>query len=451
MQTPPQAYNVKREAKSIIKLGTPLIFSHTAIIAMSATDTIMSAQVSTESLAGLAVAVSIWSAISVMILGMCGSLATIAAQYHGARRYSRIGHQVYQTGWIALLSSLVVGFILLTSVFWLKWIQPDTPLTAIAIEYLQVISIGLLGYALTAVLRGTCEAVGDTNLAMFTNGLLFVLNLIFDYLLVFGKFGLPELGPIGCAWASVISYWIVAIALTTFLKRQDKYKQFNIFNKVWNPNWPEIKKHLNIAIPLALGTGSEVFFFSSIALFVVPFGELPVASHQIVINFSSLVYMIPLGFSVAVCIRSAGLRGAGNPKQARFSAFVAIKLSVIIAAFTAFITVLLRNWVAEIYTPDQAVQEMVAKLLLLCAIYQIADAIQVSSWGGLRGFGDLKVPMVMQLISYWLIGFPMGYFLAHVLGWEIFGFWTGIIFGLSTAAVLLHVRLRVITKHLKPA
>lgn len=439
-----------QEIKVIAKLGTPLIFSHTAIIAMSATDTIMAAQVSTDALAGLAIGASIWSALSVMILGMCGATATIAAQFHGGKRLSRIGFQVHQTAWIGFFTAVLISVILALSSVWLRWVQPEGTLTSIAIDYLQVLTLGCFGYTLAAVLRGTCEAIGDTGLAMLTNGVLFLLNLIFDYLLVFGKFGFPELGPVGCAWASVLSYWIIAIVLTIFLAKQKKYQRLNLFNRIWKPKWHVMKKHLAICVPLALGTGSEVFFFSSIALFVVPFGTLPVASHQIVINFSSLVYMIPLGFSVALCIRCASLRGSNQNVHARFSAFTGVKLATAIAFATALLTVALRDFVAEIYTPDVDVQQLVSQLLLLCALYQIADAVQVGSWGGLRGFGDTKVPMVMQLISYWVIGFPCGYALAHGLEWGIFGFWTGIIVGLCCAAVLLNFRLRKLTRQYKP-
>jgi MATE family multidrug resistance protein len=380
---------------------------------------------------------------------MCGATATIAAQYHGGKRLSRIGFQVYQTGWIGALTAILITAILALSVIWLPLVQPEGNLTTIAIDYLQVLALGCFGFTLTAVLRGTCEAIGDTGLAMLTNGVLFLFNLFFDYVLVFGKFGFPELGPVGCAWASVLSYWILAFLLTGFLIQQRKYQKLNLFNRIWRPKWSTIKSHLGICVPLALGTGGEVFFFSSIALFVVPFGTVPVASHQIVINFSSLIYMIPLGFSVALCIRCASLRGSNQNTDARFSAFTGVKMATAIACVTAVLTIALRHPVAAVYTPDKEVQTLVAQLLFLCAFYQITDAIQVASWGGLRGFGDMKIPMVMQLISYWVVGFPCGYFLAHEYDLGIFGFWTGILIGLTCASLLLFLRLRSLTAKYK--
>jgi len=445
----PVANTTFKEAKIIAKLGVPLIICHMAIIGMGATDTIFSGLVSTENLAGLAVASSIWAALKVFLLGMCGATATIAAHYHGGGRYSRIGFQVHQTAWIGLVTTAVLVAILASSSLWLPAIQPAGPVTEIAWRYLSVMGLGSFGFLIFVVLVNACEAVGDVALAMFAYIALFFLNVFFDYVFVFGKFGLPELGAIGCAWASVLSYWLAAVAIATILAAKPQYRRYHLFTKAWRPHWRSIKRHLHIGVPLAIGSGGEVFFFSSIALLVAPFGPVSVAGHQVVLNYGAIVYMIPLGFSVAVCIRCAQLRGAGNNIGAAFAAFTGVKIAIAFAVLTLIFTALFRHQISQLYTPDLRVQTIAADLLLLCLLYQLFDSVQVSSWGGLRGFGDTKVPMLMQLFSYWICGFPLGSLFAHTFNLGVFGYWWGIVCGLMIAAMLLHWRLHYLTRKFK--
>ncbi len=439
-----------KEASIIVRLGIPLIISHLAVIGMATTDTIFAGMVSTEHMAGLSVGAGIWAALSVFILGMCGATATIAAHYHGGGRFNRIGFQVQQTGWIGLASAVLVGLLLATSGFWLKAIQPPGAVTDLAWRYLSILTLACFGFVIAAVLQNACEAVGDTRLAMITNLALLLLNAVFDYCFVTGAMGLPEMGAVGCAWASVCSYWLVGAALAAYLQRQARYRRYHLFAKIWHPHWRTLKKHLAIAVPLAIGSGGEVFFFTSVALWLAPLGATAVAGHQVTLNFSALMYMVPLGFSVALCIRCAQLRGSGKTQAAVMSAFTGVKVTMTCALITGAITCLARFAIVDVYTPDPAVRDMAARLLLLCALYQIFDSIQVASWGALRGFGETRTPMLMQLTAYWLCGFPLGWALAYWQGLGVFGFWWGIVGGLAIAAVLLHTRLHIVTRRMTP-
>ncbi|GLS25490.1 MATE family efflux transporter [Marinibactrum halimedae] len=429
------------EASILLKLGFPLIISHLAIIGMGATDTLMAGRVNTANLAGLAIGSGIWSALSVFILGICGSTATIAAQLHGARRRSRIGFQMQQSLWIGLATALIIASILICAPFWIPRLNLGDTANTISAHYLSVLSLGCIGFTLTAVLRGICEAVGDTHLAMWTNISIFLLNIVLDYAFVFGKWGLPEMGAIGCAWASNCAYWIAFGILFIILQRHSVYRTYHLFSKLWRPQLRHAKAHLAIGVPLAIGVSAEVFFFTGIASFAAPLGDTAVAAHQIVQSFGAVLYMMPLGLSVALCIRCAQLRGANQTTQAAFAARSGVAVAASLALLSAIITLLLRDWVPGWYTPDLKVQRIASDVLILCAIYQFMDAIQATSWGALRGYGDVKVPMGMQLTAYWVVGFPIGWGLAYPSNLGIFGFWIGIVSGLSTAAVLMGVRL----------
>lgn len=430
-----------KEVNALLHLGFPLIISHLAIFGMAVTDTIMAGHSSTTELAGLAVGASFWSGFSVLILGMCGSTATIAAHFHGGGRFSRIGFQLHQSLWIGILTSLVVAFLLAFNAHWIQLFDIPSASQSVASGYLFLLMYGAPGLMLTAVLRGVCEATGDTFLGMWVNIGIFLTNAVFDYLFVFGEFGFPKLGAVGCAWASNIAYWMAALALATYLYQHSRYQRYHLFSRLWRPYWPALKKHLALAIPLAIGVSAEVFFFSIISIFIAPLGETTLAAHQVVINFSGTIYMIPLGLGVALCIRCAQLKGAQQDDAARWSAFCGFSLSILIALITASLTLAGRESIATLYSKDVAVHAIAAPLFIFCALFQMADGIQATTFGALRGYGDAKIPMLMQLGSYWVLSFPLGYFLAYHLSLGVEGFWFAIVIGLSLASVSLSWRL----------
>lgn len=430
-----------REIGALLKLGFPLIVSHLAIFGMAATDTVMAGHANTTELAGLAVGASFWSGLSVLILGMCGSTATIAANFHGAGRFSRIGFQLHQSLWIGVFTTVVIICLLLSNPQWIQVFNIPEASQTVASDYLSLLAYGAPGLMLTAVWRGVCEATGDTFLSMWVNVGIFAINAVCDYLFVFGHWGFPQMGAVGCAWASNIAYWIAAIGLGFYLYRHRAYQRYHLFSRLWRPHWPALTNHLSIAIPLAIGVSAEVFFFSIISIFIAPLGETTLAAHQVVLNFGGIIYMIPLGLGVALCIRCAQLRGAQKYEEARWSVACGISLSIFIAGLTAGLTLLSKETIASLYSKDLAVHAIAMPLFIICALYQVADGIQATTFGALRGYGDAKIPMVMQLGSYWVFSFPLGYWLTYQTALGVKGFWIAIVLGLTLASLSLSWRL----------
>jgi MATE family multidrug resistance protein len=230
-------------------------------------------------------------------------------------------------------------------------------------------------------------------------------------------------------------------------------KKSNLFKQWYWPVLIKIKSILAQGLPIAMSLLFEVSLFAIVAIILVPFGAQTVASHQVALNFTGLVFMVPLSIAMATTIKVGFAVGNKNLQQAKDYTLYAILLGLALACFTALITIVLRNQIASIYTTEIAVIELAASLMLLASIYQFSDTIQVVSAGALRGYKDTKSILYITFLSYWLIGLPVGLMLG-LTDWIItslgpYGFWIGFIIGLTTAAILLAWRLHIIQRRIK--
>ena len=436
---------LRQELSQLLQFGLPLIIAHLAVIGMAVTDTIMAGQASAVDLAGLAIGSGLWIAASVIVLGLMSALLPIIAQLRGAGHLEAIPPQAQQAMYVALGIGLLTASLLLLTPILLNHMMLDDEVRRVATGYLQILALACPPLAFASLLRNCCEAMGYTRPTMMINLGAFGLNILLDYALVFGHWGFPKLGGIGCGWATTALNWLILLMFILVSLRHPILRQMRLLRWPSKPEKNSIFHLLHIGIPIAIGVTGEVLFFGIMALLLAPLGAITVGAHQVAQNFGALIYMIPLGLAQAIGIRVAHAVGAASPSDAQFSAWSGIGLGIFIAIISAFITIVFRAEIAAIYSPDPQVQILAENLLLFCGAYQVLDAVQITAWGALRGYKDTRAAMNIQLFSYWGIGFPIGYSLAltNLFGPALgaYGFWIGIIFGLTTAAILLNTRL----------
>jgi len=456
--SPPKASHLTRfthEALQLLRLGMPLIIGALAIVGMTITDTLMAGQASAYDLAGLAVGAGLWSAAAVLIIGLVSGLAPIVGQLFGARQYTDISQEVHQSLWIALFIGVLISLLAYNAPYFMTLMTMDSAIADISGRYLQAIAWGAPALALGTALRTFSEAVGRTRITMLVNLAAFLINILLDYILVFGQWGFPALGSVGAAYASSLIYWAMLLAFALQLKHSRFFKPYELYKHFQWPRWHSIKHQLHLGVPISIGSTGEVLFFGIIALMLAPLGATIVGGHQIAQSVAALIFMLPFGQGQAIGIRIAHSIGAGKTHDTKFIARSGLTLGLLIAALTAAITISLRHTIVAFYTDDPDIQAMAANLLLFCSAYQLCDSLQVITWGALRGFKDTRVPMLIMLFSYWCIGFPLGYSLALTQHWGdpmgAQGFWIGIIVGLSLASILLLARLRHLTNRLNHA
>jgi MATE family multidrug resistance protein len=277
-----------------------------------------------------------------------------------------------------------------------------------------------------------------------------LINIPANYIFIYGEFGMPALGGAGCGIATAIVYWVMFAGMFAYAYFSKHLKHAPLFKKFYWPQWNEMKIILALGVPIAFSLLFEVSLFAAVAILLVPFGANVVASHQIAINFSGLVFMVPLSLAMAVTIKVGFEVGNKNLEKAKELCRYSVILGLVIAVVTAAITLLFSHQIAEIYTIETEVLELAASLMFLAALFQFSDAIQVISAGALRGYKDTKSILYITFFSYWVVGLSFGLVLG-LTDWIVpatgpYGFWIGFISGLTVAAILLAWRLKVIQK-----
>lgn len=437
---------LQAEALLLIPLAAPILTAQLAQQTLAFTDTVMAGRVSATDLAGVAVGGSIWGPLFLFLYGVLLAITPMVAQLHGANKTDETGPLV-RRGIVVALPLVLIAILLLRNVgfvFTLMDVEPQ--IAAIATEYLKAISWGLPALAMFFLLRNLSEGLGLVRPSMIIGLASIPVNVAGNYIFIYGKLGLPAMGGVGCGWASAISLWFMCGCMLLTIWRVRRYSMTHFFDLAKQRGAEGATQIIRLGLPIGFSLMIEASIFALIALFLSPLGALAVASHHITLNYSSLIFMIPLSISTAITIRVGHAIGKQRFDRARLVCSTGLLINASIALVTATLTLIFAENIAGIYTRDPQLITVAVGLLYLNALYQFSDAFQVGAAAALRGYKDTRVPLLMVIFSYWVIGLPLGYSLALTDLWGppmgARGFWISLIIGLSIAAVLLGLRLR---------
>ena len=442
----------KQQLISLLILAAPVVATQFSQMAMGVVDTIMSGHASTADLAAVAVGSSIWVPLVLLIGGILTAITPTVAHYCGAGKYSRIGSTIRQSLWIGMALSLF-GFIILFSIDDLfVFMAVEEPILPIATKYLQAIAWGMPAIAGFFILRYLNEGMKNIMPVMLTGFLGLLVNIISNYILIFGHFGAPALGGEGAGWATTITHWVMLLSLFIYTVKSRKFDPVKLLQADLSPRFHEIWTLTKLGVPIGIAFFVEGSIFSIIALFLASMGVITVAAHQIALSFSSLMFILPLSLSISLTIQVGHRMGAGQYQQSRESIKAGYLISLTISTVAAILIINFAPDIAALYTDNPQVIELAGTLMIFTAFYQFSDGIQLCSAGALRGLKDTAIPMLLSIVAYWVIGFPLGYTLAltdivtEPMGAK--GFWIGLLSGLSLSAMLLTVRLyKTLSQH----
>jgi len=438
------------EAKALLLLATPIVISQLAQMGMNFTDTVMAGRHSEQSLAGVAIGSSFWVPCFLFLVGVLMAITPMVAQAWGARNKKDIKHTIQQGLWLAAVLGLSMMFVLqlLGNVFY--GLEMEAQTRAQAQGYVYAVSFGLPALAFFQILRGLNEGMHLTRPFMYASLIALLINIPLNYIFVYGKLGLPELGGIGCGWATAIVLWIELFLMLFITIRNQKLIQIN-----WMFDWrkPEYKKIIEISklgLPIGIALLIESSMFALIALFLAKLGSTVVAGHQVAMSFISTLFMIPLSLSLALTIRCGYYIGQGMPQRARYIGVLGLGFTLVSATFFSLLILLASDNIAALYSTNLMVKSLAVELLFLAAIFQFSDAVQVTAAGILRGYKDTRFAFFTVLFAYWVVGLPLGYSLGLTSFWGkeygAQGFWIGLIAGLGVASVLLALRFLTISR-----
>jgi MATE family multidrug resistance protein len=426
------------QGKALLRLSGPLMVNNLAVGGMQVADAMMAGSLGARELAAVAVGGSFWFLGFSLCLGILMAISPIVSRHFGAKRYDLIGRYTRQGLYLAAVLGvplILVGQFAAAPLLELFGI--DSEFRLLTVGYVGAITFGAPGIFAFLALRFTTEGLGHTRPIMFTSVFALTANVFLNYVLMFGKFGAPALGAVGCGYASAISMWLVMIALGSYMALSPYYKRFKLFARLAPLRLSAFKEIFQLGIPIAITITAEAGLFSAVSILMGTRGTEITAAHQIAISFSSTTFMIPLALSAATTIQVGQMLGAEQTRKARVSGILGIVFCAGFMTFSAAFLLVFRDFVVGLYTSDVAVTGIAISLLLVAGIFQIADGVQIGAAGALRGHKDTSVPMVINIFAFWVLAFPLAYLAAITYQAPPNYVWGGFIVGLGVAAVLL--------------
>ncbi|WP_419893563.1 MATE family efflux transporter [Oceanobacillus kimchii] len=442
-----QTTTLRDKIKLFIIILLPILITQVSINLMSFFDTMMSGQFSASDLAGVAIGSSLWVPILTGINGIVLSITPIIAHLIGDKNKQDIPHVIQQGMYLSIALSVIIiliGGLALDPI--LQAMSLEKEVQHIAKYYLITLGSGIVPLFLFHTIRSFMDGLGQTRSSMIIILISLPINVILNYILIFGKFGIPAFGGVGAGIATSLTYWIISGISIFMIHRVYPFRSYKIFQKVLPPTLSYWWDQLKIGLPIGLAIFFETSIFSAVTLLMSEYNTNTIAAHQAAMNFAGLLYMLPLSVGMALTIAVGFEVGAKRLQDAKSYTYMGIVGGLLIAIFAGIILYTFDDIVAKLYNSDPQVIELTKQFIIFAIFYQLADAIGAPIQGALRGYKDVNMTLVIALISYWIIGLPIGYVLANYTALEPFGYWVGIIVGLSAGAIALLARLLFIQK-----
>lgn len=444
--------------KYMLSLMLPIITSQAAIIGMSFFDTAMSGNYSSADLAGVAVGGNVWMIVLTTVSGILMAAMPIIANLLGGGHKAEITRVVRKGICLALIFDVVlvaVAIVLVPSL--LESMDLESKVYEVAVGYLVAIGVGTPAFFVNVLLRALVDTLGytDRSMKIFLSAL--PINAVLNYCFIYGACGLPAFGGVGAGITTALTYWLIFFMYLYNVCCVHPFKEYGIF--CWQAREQghkpaETTEHisylayLKMGVPLGLSIMLETSVFGVTAFLVAKFGTVALAAHQAAVNFSSLIYMIPLGFSLASTIIIGFEYGAKNYCALKLYIRLCLEMSCTIGVVYIIIEILACQQIASLYSNDEAVTGLIANLILLACIWQLGDMISAPLQGITRGMKDVNATLIAAGIAYWGICLPLGYLLDYHYNLGVYSYWFSLDAGVLVSAAVMLIRLRFDMKKL---
>lgn len=440
MSLPPAAARLTSEVRALQRLAAPLIAGQLASFSMAVIDTVMAGRLSAQALGAVAVGNMVWMTLVLFVLGVLLALPPFVSQYTGAGRLARAGTITWQAFWLGLV--LAAGLMLAVRGMrpLLEGVGVEPGLVPDVMAYMIAISWESPALCTFLVLRFFSEGLGYTRPILYFGALASLINIPANWVFMYGALGVPGMGAEGCGWATTLVTWVAMASLLFYIARQRRYRRTEVLERVVRPSGRDIRALLRVGVPVGAAIFMEGTLFAGTTLLAGALGTHTVAAHQVALNFSSILFMIPLGISMAITVRIGHAVGRGDEAGVRRAGAAGMSLIAAIQLTSALAMVVFAEGIAALYTDETAVRELAVTLIRIAAIFQLSDGIQVGMAGALRGLKDTFRPMLLTVVAYWGVGLPTAWVLGVERGMGAPGLWIGMIAGLTAAAVMLSWR-----------
>lgn len=448
---PASAATRGHDLRELLHLAWPMLIGQVAQLGTGVADTIMAGAVGPTDLAAVAVGFSIWLPVYVFAIGVLSSITARIARAVGARDKAAQAVTLQQGCWLAMMLAAALAAIIPYGHHLLPLMQVDPAVQPQTQIYLHGMTFGIPAIMGFQVLRALSEGSGNSRAVMIIQIIALLVNIPLNYVFIHGLFGAPQLGGAGCGWATGCVMWLQLLLLAALTRpRWRALLAHPVLKRARAPQWRIQKELLVLGLPIGGAMFAETSIFAGAALLVGRLGATTLAAHQIALNYSAMMFMVPMSLGLALTVKIGHALGAGQAERARRIAGYGAGTSVVFALASAAVMLLVPYPIAAMYTKDEAVRLLTVQILAYSASFQLFDGLQVTAVGSLRGYHDTRITMIITLLAYWGVGLPLGYVLG-LTDWlapahGVLGLWSGLIAGLAVAAVLLNWRLLSISR-----
>ncbi|MFD2916306.1 MATE family efflux transporter [Psychroserpens luteus] len=439
------------------KLAAPVILGMLGHTFVSFVDNVMVGQLGTAELAAVSLGNSFMFIAMSIGIGFSTAITPLVAEADTSNNFLEVKSSFKHGLFLCTILSILLFLLVLFAKPLLYLMKQPVEVVELALPYLNLVAFSLIPLVIFQAFKQFSDGLSMTRYPMYATILANIVNVVLNYLLIFGKFGFPEMGIVGAAYGTLISRFIMVIHLWWLLTNKEKSKAYVTNIKFFVLDKLMIRKLINLGAPSAMQMFFEVAIFTAAIWLSGLLGKNPLAANQIALNLSSMTFMVAMGLSVASMIRVGNQKGLGQYVELRRIAFSLFLLATLLAVCFAAFFFIFHEALPKLYldyddtknlADNTEVITIAAKLMIAAAIFQISDGIQVVVLGALRGLQDVKIPTIITFVSYWVVGFPISFFLGKEEAYGSFGIWLGLLAGLTTAAILLFIRFNYLTKKL---
>lgn len=426
---------LRREARGSLRLAVPVVFSYLGVFLMGTVDTMMLGRVTPTAMAAGALGSNVFFTLTILPMGIVGCVEPLVAQAFGADDRKAIARHLQQGLVLAVTLAIPVSLMMLDLEQVLLWTGQPSELAAGGATYLLWVIPSVLATLLYMALRGFLQSIHVVQPLVWTVVAANLINILANWVLVFGNWGFPALGLVGSAVATSISRWLMLLLLVMAVMPELRRYLATRYPDLWRLRAYRVP--LGIGIPMGIHRSMEMWLFAAVALAMGTFGAIELAGHQVSLQLSGIAFMVPMAVGAAATTRVGNAIGRQDMTGARYAAVVNLVFGVGFMTMTALLFFSVPRFLSRFFTPDPEVVAMAAMLLQVAAVFQVFDGLQVVAGGVLRGAADTKVPALIAFLGYWGLGLPLGLILAFVLDWGPRGLWWGLTLGLASVALLL--------------
>ncbi|MCL3781552.1 MATE family efflux transporter [Prolixibacteraceae bacterium JC049] len=426
--------------KRNLQVAIPVVLSQAGQVMVQQVDNMMVGHVGTNELAAASFAGSVFINGLIFGMGFSFGLTPLVGRFFGEKNFKRAG-ELFQN---SIMVNLIMGLLLTAIMFGVKFFMYDMgqpkEVVDLAIPYYLVQVFSMIPFLLFFSFKQFAEGIGNTKVAMVVTLTANAVNILLNYILIFGKFGVEAYGLMGAGYATFTARLLMPILFfVVFLKKTEfnRYLQYISFSGI---KWSRIRNLFSVGIPIGAQMVIEVMAFSLGSIMMGWLGAVPIAAHQIALGVASLTFMLASGVAQGTTIRVSHQLGAGNYVEMRKAVFASLHMVLAFMSMTALSFVIFRNHIPALYTKDVDVIALTSNLLIVGAVFQLFDGLQLVTLASLRGLADVKKPMYFSLLSFIVVALPVSYLCTFPLGFGPKGIWFGFLAGLGTASVLFYRR-----------